>query len=134
VCRSHHSCVLWTQEPNETRPTCISYLLSRHESPLPTYIVTIHIPYLLIYDTYPLKGLQDRLPRFHLGNSVVVHSYLSHNMFPLHGALVGARSHNPPPAPTTVYWMDWVPTGNKFFIVFISLRHLLNNQLHSLPT
>jgi hypothetical protein len=38
--------------------------------------------------------LQVSLPRFHIGQSVVVHPHLSHNWFPMDDARVRAGSYN----------------------------------------
>jgi hypothetical protein len=35
------------------------------------------------------------LPKWNFNNSVVIHPQLSHNEFPMDGALVGAGLHNP---------------------------------------
>ncbi len=42
-------------------------------------------------------GLEDRLPRLDLGNSVLVHPQVSHSRFPMDGAMVGAVKREPKP-------------------------------------
>ncbi len=55
-------------------------------------LFTCHLPKLGSYFK-PDLILQVSLPRFHIGQSVVVHPHLSHNGFPMDGARVRAGSY-----------------------------------------
>ncbi len=107
-----------------TTNSCVYLPTQQPPCALLTYVHCNYLHYLLNHDSYLLSNLgferwkwagsQDWLPKWNPSDSIVVHTQLSLNRFPMAGVLVGVRSYNLDFTPKLWWWASIVVMQYNF--------------------